>query len=174
MSVVFRQRAETMTPTARMISLATATALAIAGCGGGGKSKATTSAIETAAPSSHVSVFRLQSQITAMSPSARSARAAGSVLVFVGMLFQPNRATAIGRYQGSCVRTAPSNGDVFECLLTYIVKDGDIYAQSVSSSQGPADGAVTGGTGRYAGVHGTFQYKATGNPRVDLTFALVR
>lgn len=163
-----------MTSTARLIPLAIGTALVIAGCGAGGNLTAGTSAghLTARSPASVVSMLHLQSQITATTTSPRGASAAGSVLVFTGMLFQPQGATAIGRFEGSCIRTAPGDGQVFECLLTYIVRGGNIYAQSISSSQGPADGAVTGGTGHYAAVRGTFQYKATGAPRVDLTFDL--
>jgi hypothetical protein len=90
------------------------------------------------------------------------------------MLFKPGARAAIGRSQGSCTRTARGGGEVFQCLLSFVLNGGAIYAQSTSSSRGPAAGVVTGGTGRYAYLRGTFRYEATGNPRVDLTFRLSR
>jgi hypothetical protein len=66
-------------------------------------------------------------------------------------------------------RTAPGRGDVFQCLLAYVLPNGVIYAQSVSGFAA----ATTGGTNRYATVRGTFRYQATGSPRVNLTLDLV-
>jgi hypothetical protein len=145
---------------------------ALAGCGGGSSSASNTSDSELATSTGHGSVLRLQSQITSPLPSVNSANGPGSELVLTGMLFQPRGPSAIGRFQGSCVRTALGNGPVFECQLTYILKDGALFAAAVASAQGPANGAVTGGTGRYAGARGTLSYKATGTPRVDLTLDL--
>jgi hypothetical protein len=88
--------------------------------------------------------------------SVDSASHVGSAFVLTGMVLKPSGQSAIGRYKGSCIRTAPGDGEVFECQLTYILNDGDLYGESVSSSQGPADGVVTGGTGRFAGVPGYF------------------
>jgi hypothetical protein len=90
------------------------------------------------------------------------------------MLFKPRAARATGRYQGSCVRVARGGGDAFQCVINYIVPNGVIYGEAISSSQGPGQGVITGGTGAYASARGTFQYRATGNPRVELTLRITR
>jgi hypothetical protein len=123
---------------------------------------------------SHRQTLRLQSQLVAPSRGAPTGRVPGSALLFNGMLFKPGAGRAIGRSQGSCTRTARGEGDVFQCLLSFVLSDGMIYAQATSSSRGPADGVVTGGTRQYANVRGTFGYEANGTARVDLTFRLVR
>jgi hypothetical protein len=121
----------------------------------------------------HRQTLRLQSQLAASPRGAPTGREPGSPLLFNGMLFKPEAGPAIGRSQASCTRTANGAGDVFQCLLSFVLDDGMIYAQSTSSSRGPAGGVVTGGTRRYANVRGTFGYAANGTARVDLTFRLV-
>jgi hypothetical protein len=166
----------------RWLSLAAIAAAALlgAGCGGGDDSSAATK--DTAAPNVAASdsgstgesreTLELESQLSS-APQARGSRP-GAQMVFTGMLFRPDGSSAIGRSLGSCTRTAPGKGAVYQCLLSFILHDGAIYAQSVSSGGGPSDGAVTGGTGSYARVHGTFSYKATGSPRVKLTMRYAR
>ena len=61
---------------------------------------------------------------------------------------------------------------VYQCLLSFVLRDGVIYGQSMASADGPAGGVVTGGTDRYRDARGTFRFKATGSPRVNLTFKL--
>lgn len=117
---------------------------------------------------------RLQSQLAAAPRGAPTGSEPGSPLLLHGMLFKPDAGRAIGRSQASCTRTARGAGDVFQCLLSFVLDEGMIFAQSTSSSQGPADGVVTGGTRQYANVRGTFGYVANGTARVDLTFRLVR
>lgn len=117
--------------------------------------------------------LQLQNQLTAESNLAISpATSLGAQLVFTGMVYEPNGTAAIGRDQTACTRTGPGNGQVFECLMTFIMPAGMIYAEAASSHSGPSTGVVTGGTGAYAATRGTFQFTATGNPRVDLTFDL--
>jgi hypothetical protein len=152
-------------------------AIAIAGCGGATHRKSatqqsTTTAVEvdTSAKPGKASTIQLQSQLSTHAPNPKAVSAPGSQIVFDGMLFTPHGSTAIGRFQESCTRTAPGNGDVFQCLLTYVLAKGVIYGQADASSQGPANGAITGGTGQYANVRGTFQYRSSGSPRINLTF----
>lgn len=118
--------------------------------------------------------LRLQSQLVAPPRGAPTGAEPGSPLLFNGMLFKPDAGRAVGRSQSSCTRTARGEGDVFQCLLSFVLDDGMIYAQATSSPRGPADGVVTGGTRQYANVRGTFGYVANGTARVDLTFRLVR
>jgi len=119
--------------------------------------------------------IRLENQLSA-APTTVGGRGGrpGSQLVFTGMLFKRNGSSAIGRSQGSCTRTAPGRGEVYQCLLSFILRDGAIYGQSVASADGPALGVITGGTKEYRNVRGTFRFKATGDPRVSLTLAFTR
>ena len=148
--------------TAAAIAAAT---LGIAGCGGNDSDDGGATQRQT---------LRLQSQLVAPPRGAPRGREPGSSLLFNGMLFKPDAGPALGRSQGSCTRTARGEGDVFQCLLTFLLDEGTIYAQSTSSSRGPSDGVVTGGTRQYADLHGTFEYEANGTARVDLTIRLVR
>lgn len=146
-------------------AIAAAAMLGLAGCGddsddGGGATQRQT--------------LRLQSQLSAPPRGAPTGREPGGQLIFNGMLFKPDAGPAVGRSQASCTRTANGEGDVFQCLLSFVLDEGMIYAQATSSSQGPADGVVTGGTRQYANVRGTFGYRANGTARVDLRFRLVR
>ena len=146
-------------------AVATAATLGIAGCGGNDSDDDGAAQRQT---------LRLQSQLAAPSRDAPTGRDPGSALLFNGMLFEPDAGPAVGRSQGACTRTARGEGEVFQCLLSFVLDDGAIYGQSMSSARGPAEGVVTGGTRQYANVRGTFRYEATGNARVDLTFRLVR
>jgi hypothetical protein len=114
--------------------------------------------------------LRLESQL---SPSARrQSNVPGTQMVFTGMLFRPKGKSAIGRSQGACTRTAPGRGEVYQCTLSFVLRGGTIYGQAMSSADGPAEGVVTGGVGHYRDADGTFAFKATGTPRVRLTFTL--
>jgi hypothetical protein len=134
-------------------------AVLAAGCGasGGGKTEK----------------LSFQSQLTSESNLRVSPTTSlGSQLVFMDMIYQPTGTAAIGRDQGACTRVAPGNGVVYECLITFILPAGEIYAEAASSHDGPSTGVVTGGTSSYRAVRGTFAFTATGSPRVDLAFDL--
>jgi hypothetical protein len=132
-----------------------------AGCGGTSGSGAKTEKLA------------LQSQLTSESNVRISqSTSLGSQLVFTDMIYRPGGTAAIGRDQGACSRAAPGNGVVYECLITFILPAGEIYAEAASSHDGPSTGVVTGGTGTYRAVGGTFAFTATGSPRVDLSFDL--
>ncbi|HEY5198513.1 MAG TPA: hypothetical protein VIJ51_15940 [Solirubrobacteraceae bacterium] len=144
---------------ARIAACCGLTVLVAAGCGGSAGGKTET--------------LKLENQLTTetnlpISPTT----SLGAQLVFTGMIYEPAGTAAIGRDQTACTRTAPGNGQVFECVMTFIMPSGQIYAEAASSHSGPGTGVVTGGTGNYAGMRGTFLFTATGNPRVDLTFSL--
>jgi hypothetical protein len=167
-------------------AVAAAATLGIGGCGNDSAAGETPRATATSTAASRdgaaaaeaaparVRTLRLQSQLAAPPRGAPTGSAPGSQLLFNGMLFKPGASRAIGRSQASCTRTASGAGEVFQCLLSFVLSGGMIYAQSTSSARGPADGVVTGGTRRYAYLRGTFRYKANGTPRVDLTFRLAR
>jgi hypothetical protein len=137
-------------------------AVAAGGCGTGGGASGKTERLA------------LQSQLTSESNVRISpATSLGSQLVFTEMIYQPTGKAAIGRGQGACTRTGPGDGEVYECLITFVLPNGQIYAEAASSHDAPSTGVVTGGTGTYAGMRGTFDFTSTGSPRVDLTFKLI-
>ena len=155
------------------ITAGLAVALVAAGCGGG-KDDVAPEDIATTTRSAGArttsTTLALKSQLSA--GGRRASSALGSQMVFTGMLFRPKGGSAIGRSQGACTRTAPGRGEVYQCLLSFVLRDGVIYGQSMASADGPAGGVVTGGTDRYHDARGTFRYKATGSARVNLTFKL--
>lgn len=152
--------------------------VAVAGCGAGDEDSARdsdsatipTATTDAAAPRATTRTLALESQLSAT--TRRASDVPGSQMVFTGMLFTPEGRSAIGRSQGACTRTAPGRGEVFECLLSFVLRDGVIHGQAMSSADGPSGGVVTGGSERYRNARGTFRFKATGRPRVDLTFRL--
>lgn len=144
----------------------------VAGCGG--DSAATTAGATTSGAASDAAPAQTLALESQLSAAPRTHPWPGSSMVFSGMLFEPHGSSAIGRSQGSCTRTARGPGPVYQCLLSFVLRDGVVYGQSLSSQGGPATGAITGGTDHYAGARGTFAYKATGSPRVDLTMRLSR
>jgi hypothetical protein len=156
----------------RTCSRAAIAALALAGCGSAAKTTTVVTTKTVTAPPEK-STLKLQSQLQATPLGESATSPPGSQMIFTGMLFVPKGARAIGRSQGSCTRTAPGKGEVYQCLLAFVFPNGVIYGESVASFEGPADGVVTGGTQHYADVRGTFRYQATGNPRVNLTFTLL-
>lgn len=152
------------------LAAATASGLGVVGCGDDGPTAAATSG--AGATRQPARTLELESQLAAPARSARTGSAPGAQMVFTGMLFEPGGDAAIGRSQGSCTRTAAGAGEVFQCLLAFVLDDGTIYAQSMASARGPASGVVTGGTGGFAYAQGTFRYRANGTPRVNLTLRL--
>jgi hypothetical protein len=98
----------------------------------------------------------------------------GAQLVFVETIYRATGNTAIGRDQASCTRVAPGNGVAYECLITFVLPTGDIYGEAASSHDGPSSGVVTGGTGSYSGVRGTFLFGASADPLVKLEFSLTK
>lgn len=156
----------------RPLTLLALAAIAAGGCGGGGADS--TPARGADGEPGVPRTLALRSQLSAAAGVRRAGRAPGSQMVLTGMLFRPAGRSAIGRSQGACTRTAPGRGEVFECLLSFVLRDGVIHGQAMSSADGPAAGVVTGGTERYRNASGTFRYEANGTPRVDLTFELGR
>ncbi|HEU0317012.1 MAG TPA: hypothetical protein VFR49_06765 [Solirubrobacteraceae bacterium] len=139
------------------VGAAVVVAAAAAGCASAGKT----------------SSLRFESQLSStrtvfISPG----RSLGQELIFTAMIYPPGGPAANGRSEGTCIRAEPGNGEVYNCQLTFILPGGTVYALALASHDGPAAGAVAGGTGSYANVRGSFAYAATGSPRIALTFKL--
>jgi hypothetical protein len=163
---------------AQAIAVALAAVVGGAGCGAAGDRAATLPIAKVSDQPSAIErsvTLKLQSQqSTPPAVIGKPGSQPGALMLLNGMLFQAGGTAAIGRSQAACTRTAPGNGEVFECQITFIMADGTIDAQSISSVGGPAEGSIGGGTHAYADARGTFSYRATGNPRVDLTLNLQR
>jgi hypothetical protein len=151
----------------RSLILAPIVAVALmGGCGGG--SSASSQSTTASAGAQRV---RLQSQLLTLVPSGGGVP--GAQLVETSMLFSSRSAGAIGRGLTACTRTARGGGLVFQCSVSFLLPGGNIYGEAVSSTQGPGSGIVSGGSGGYADVRGTFAYQRTHGPRVGLVFTLV-
>lgn len=96
----------------------------------------------------------------------------GQELIFTAMVYPPGGSAAIGRSQGTCLRSQPGNGEVYNCQLTFVLPAGTVYALALASHNGPAAGIIAGGTGSYKNARGSFLYTASGKPRIMLTLTL--
>jgi hypothetical protein len=69
----------------------------------------------------------------------------------------------VGRLQASCVATKTTTTfakAAFNCSGTFILNgEGTLVASTVISGSGSTEGAIIGGTGKYAGASGTFVSK---------------
>jgi Allene oxide cyclase len=82
----------------------------------------------------------------------------GDVLTFHNDLFDAENRIQVGRDNGWCVRTIP--GEVWECVWTSILADGQITVEGPFLDKGDSLNAVTGGTGAYADVRGEMKLHA--------------
>lgn len=81
--------------------------------------------------------------------------AVGNMLVFANKVYDAANKVQVGSDQGFCVRTAVAKA--WECLLTYVTKDGNITTEGLYSDAGDSTWAVTGGTGKYSGARGSMK-----------------
>ena len=97
----------------------------------------------------------------------------GDIRVVNAPLYDQSGKKKVGRYDGFCVLTDPSNNThVTQCLTTVTLAGGEISTQGVNSraslgaslnaTQNRTD-AITGGTGKYAGVRGEVSLERRGD-----------
>jgi allene oxide cyclase len=101
----------------------------------------------------------------------------GDMIVFYNDVNDSSDKTLVGHDSGSCVKTALSPNDVYECAWTLSLADGQITAQGPFFDTSDSTFlAVTGGTGSYAGVRGEikFQRRATSSPQYEMTYFIHR
>jgi len=79
----------------------------------------------------------------------------GDLLVFANGVFDSANKTQVGTDQGYCVRTIV--GKSWECNWTLTLKAGQITVEGPFMDEGDSVFAITGGTGRYAGVKGSMK-----------------
>lgn len=146
--------------TARLV-VAAAVAALVAGCGGddddGGGSR----------------TVRFESQLTGVDRVPVNAPAgADTQLRLIAQVYEPGEDDAVGRSQATCVRAQRGGGQVYNCDVVFVLPKGNIYGLGVASQDGPASGAVVGGTRDFARARGTFEYGARHGQRVTLTVKL--
>ena len=77
---------------------------------------------------------------------------AGDLLTFNNEIFDDTDTKKIGTNNGWCIRVTV--GKSWECFWTLMLKDGQITVEGPFLDAGDSRLAVTGGTGKYAGVRG--------------------
>ena len=83
---------------------------------------------------------------------------AGDVLTFANDIYDATNAKKVGSDNGWCVRTVP--GKAWECFWTLSLDAGQITVEGPFLDAGDSVLAVTGGTGKYAGVRGDMMLHA--------------
>jgi hypothetical protein len=81
-----------------------------------------------------------------------SGDSAGDLLTFANKVYDEANQTEVGSDQGFCIRTVA--GKAWECYLTVFLKAGQITVEGPFFDGQDSTGAVTGGTGEYAGASG--------------------
>jgi hypothetical protein len=76
-------------------------------------------------------------------------------LVFANKVYDSSNKTQLGSDQGYCVRTVV--GKSWECVLTLMLKGGNITIGGPFLDEGDSLFAITGGTGKYVGAKGTMK-----------------
>ncbi len=147
----------------RAVSAAAATVL-LAGCGGGD---------DDGGDGGPTRTVRLESQLTGVQRVPLGApTGADTQLRLLAQVYEPGDEDATGRSQATCVRALRGGGQVYNCDVVFVLPKGDIYGMAVASKDGPAAGAIVGGTGDFARARGTFDYGARDGQRVTLTVKL--
>ena len=102
----------------------------------------------------------------------------GDMRVFSVTLYDEGGKEKVGRLDAFCVVTDPADepnekAHMAECTYTYTLPGGEINAQGVNaypklSEPAPRSvDAITGGTGKYAGVRGERRFETHGNKVTD-------
>ncbi len=97
----------------------------------------------------------------------------GDSLAFGNQVFNAANTKKVGRDQGSCIRVKV--GKAWECSWTTFLKDGQIVVQGPFFDDGSDSTlAITGGTGKYAGVRGemVLHFRNDLGTEFDFTFIL--
>ena len=96
----------------------------------------------------------------------------GDVLTWTNDVFDAADKTKVGTDQGFCIRVAV--GKAYECSWTNTLAGGQIMVEGPFYDAGDSVLAVTGGTGKYAGVGGqvTLHARNAKGTEYDFRFAL--
>jgi hypothetical protein len=82
----------------------------------------------------------------------------GDLLTWGNPIFDAANKTQIGTDQGYCVRVVV--GKSWECTWTTLLKDGQIMVEGPFYDDKDSIFAIIGGTGKYAGAHGSMKLHA--------------
>lgn len=93
----------------------------------------------------------------------------GDLLTFANEIYDESNATAVGSNNGWCIRTVA--GKAWECFWTLNLADGQITVQGPFLDAGDSVLAITGGTGKYAGVRGDMNLHARDAKGSEYDFA---
>jgi hypothetical protein len=106
----------------------------------------------------------------------------GDIRVTNAPLYNATGTKRIGRFDLFCVLTDPAdepveNANMAECTKTFTLPGGEISVQGVEayptlSTPAPGEDAITGGTGKYAGVRGEQRFEPR-RTRVINTFHFI-
>lgn len=98
---------------------------------------------------------------------------AGDLLTFANQIYDEANAKQVGSDNGWCIRTVP--GKAWECFWTLSLADGQITVEGPFLDAGDSVLAVTGGTGKYAGVRGEMKLHARDakGSEYDFVYSLV-
>jgi hypothetical protein len=82
----------------------------------------------------------------------------GNGFAFASPLLEPSSKKKVGELVATCIATKPSNGETIhgQCNGTAIVPGGTLSLNVGGDAGNNISGAITGGTGKYAGATGTF------------------
>lgn len=94
----------------------------------------------------------------------------GDLLVFANDVYDETNTHRAGSDQGSCVRTTPDGA--YDRAWTLMLEDGQIMVQGLYAESGESVLAITGGTGRYAGVSGQLRVTALTGTNIQFTYEL--
>jgi len=84
--------------------------------------------------------------------TGESGDSAGDILTFANEIFDAQDANKLGTDSGYCVRIVA--GKSWECFWTLVLAEGSVTVHGPFLDAGDSVLAVTGGTGKYAGVTG--------------------
>lgn len=82
----------------------------------------------------------------------------------------------VGETHGTCTTTRGGTDEAEQCLVTYVLPDGQLTTQGVYFDyidQGPFDSAITGGTGKYEKARGSVHSETIStDPKVVRRFTI--
>ena len=162
-----------MTRTNKLITAAVATALAVVAVPMAALASDGSSNHRTHSNVIHVVEHALTDTVQKFDPPADSV---GDVLGFHNPVFNAADTDQIATDNGYCVHTVVTGKTEWECTFTTMLAAGNITVEGEFFDDGTDSTlAITGGTGKYAGVAGSMLLHATGDPvgtEFDFTFTI--
>jgi hypothetical protein len=137
------------------VALAALVAMGVAGCG---STHGKTETLKLTEPGGHAGTF------APIGKATQQRTPAGSGFAFSTPLESSGK-QRVGTLYATCIAAQPSKGNGLKgtCSGTAVVSGGTL-ALSVGGNFGPnVSGAITGGTGKYAGATGTFESAQSGS-----------